>query len=244
MLALVTFDFWQTLLAETPEGLRRAHALRLAGVREALARAGHAYDGHAMAEADARALAAFEAIWREHRSMAAPEQIGMFLGALDPALPGALSAAELAAVTTAYEEPVLSHPPTVSPGAAEALRWCRARGLAVALISNTGRTPGTVLRRVLEGAGLLDAFLVLTFSDEAGVRKPATEIFRQTLARAGAGAEAAVHVGDDPVTDVAGARAVGMRALHYVPAGRSAAAPSDGVLRHFGELPAVLARFL
>jgi HAD-hyrolase-like len=53
------------------------------------------------------------------------------------------------------------------------------------------------------------------FSDEMGVRKPAAEIFHRVLDQTGVGPAVAVHVGDDPVTDVAGARGVGMRAIHY-----------------------------
>ena len=80
------------------------------------------------------------------------------------------------------------------------------------------------------------------FSDEMGVPKPAAEIFRRVLDQAGVGPAVAVHVGDDPVTDVAGARGVGMRAIHYVPDPWVTAAPADGVLHRFAELPGLLAR--
>jgi putative hydrolase of the HAD superfamily len=124
----------------------------------------------------------------------------------------------------------------------EAIRTLAGQGTVLGIVSNTGRTPGVVLRRLLERAGVLPAFRVLSFSDEVGTRKPAAEIFRRTLALAGCPPEAAVHIGDDAVNDVAGARAVGMRALHYVPGGGPAVEPADGVLRHFAELPALLGR--
>ncbi len=62
-LRLVTFDFWQTLLADTPEGSAAAHALRLSGVGEALRRAGFGYDPAALEAADLRALARLREIW-------------------------------------------------------------------------------------------------------------------------------------------------------------------------------------
>jgi FMN phosphatase YigB (HAD superfamily) len=75
-----------------------------------------------------------------------------------------------------------------------------------------------------------------------GVPKPAAEILRRVLDQAGVGPAVAVHVGEDPVTDVAGARGVGMRAIHHVPDPWVTAAPADGVLHRFAELPGLVAR--
>lgn len=242
-ITLVTFDFWQTLFAETPASGAAARALRLSGVREALGRAGRPYDAAALVAADARALAVLDGIWRARRDVAPAGQVRVFLEALDPALPGLLAPEERAAAEAAYAEPVLTHPPAVAPGAVATIRWLGTQGLTLGVISNTGRTPGSILRRLLDRTGVLDAFRVFSFSDEIGVRKPDPEIFRRTLAAAGCDPEAAVHVGDDPVNDVAGARAAGMRALHYAPDGGSPApATADGVLRHLAELPALLTR--
>ena len=186
MIRLVTLDFWQTLFADTRDGLRRAHVLRLEGVRETLAEAGRLYAGPELAAADARAGEAFAAVWREHRDMAPDEQLGTFLGILDPALPGALDAGTLDRVARAYQEPALTYRPEITPGAAEAVHALRASGLLLGVISNTGRTPGRVLRRLLGDAGLLPSFDVLAFSDEAGIRKPTPAIFRRVLDQAGA----------------------------------------------------------
>lgn len=241
---LVCFDFWQTLLADTPEGGAAAHALRLSGVGQALAEAGFRYEPAALETADIRALARLNEIWGAHRDVAPVEQVGVFLQALDPGLPAALPAAARAAVERAYATPVLTHAPVAVPGAVEAVRAVAGRGLVLAVISNTGRTPGAVLRRLLARAGVLDAFRVLSFSDEVGLRKPDPGIFQRTLAEAGCCPDAAVHVGDDPVSDVAGARAAGMRAVHYVPPGRPAAGAADLVVRDLAELPAALARLV
>jgi putative hydrolase of the HAD superfamily len=241
MIRLVTLDFWQTLFADTADSLRRAHALRLEGVRATLAEAGRLYEAAELAVADARAGEAFAAMWREHRDMSATEQVRRFLGTLAPDLPGRLAPETLERVGAAYQEPVLTHRPEITPGAAEAVLALRARGLQLGVISNTGRTPGWVLRRLLADADLLPCFDVLAFSDEAGVRKPAAAIFRRVLARVGVDPGSGAHVGDDAVSDVAGAHGVGMRAIHYVPRapGHEAA---DAVLRSFVDLPALVAR--
>jgi putative hydrolase of the HAD superfamily len=241
-LTLVTFDFWQTLCADTEESGRGARELRRDGVRAALAECGYRCDMATFEAADRRALAALDAIWTTARDVLPAEQLRVVLDALDPALPGKLPPAALATVARAYAEPVLTHCPVVAPGVVEAIRVLAARGLTLGIISNTGRTPGVVLRQLLDRAGVLSAFRVHSFSDEVGARKPTAEIFRRTLSAAGCGPEAAVHIGDDGVNDVGGARAVGMRALHYLPEGGPPADGATGVVRHFADLPDVVAR--
>lgn len=242
MIGLVTLDFWQTLFADTGDSLRRAHVLRLEGVREGLAEAGRLYNAAEVAEADARAGEALAAVWGEHRDMTADEQLWVFLGALDPALPAALDSRTVGRIARAYQEPALTHRPEITPAAAEAVEAIRARGLALAVISNTGRTPGRVLRQLLADAGLLQHFAVLAFSDERRVRKPATEMFRWVLDATGTEPARAVHVGDNAVADVGGARGAGMRAIHFVPDPSGPVAAADAVLRQFADLPALVAR--
>jgi len=110
------------------------------------------------------------------------------------------------------------------------------------IVSNTGRTPGVILRRVLDRHGLLGHFGAISYSDEVGVRKPDAEIFQATLARAGVRPEEAVHIGDNPDADVVGAQAVGMRAAHYTAGFRAPAARADLVVPDLAMLPAEVFR--
>ena len=55
---------------------------------------------------------------------------------------------------------------------------------------------------------------------EAGAAKPDPAIFEHALGAAGAPPETVVHVGDDPVRDVAGAAALGLRTVWMNPEGR------------------------
>jgi len=75
-----------------------------------------------------------------------------------------------------------------------------------------------------------------------GTRKPAAEIFRRVLDQVGVDSAGAVNVGDDAVNDVAGARGVGMRAIHYAPDPSTPEAIADGILRRFADLPVLVAR--
>jgi putative hydrolase of the HAD superfamily len=82
----------------------------------------------------------------------------------------------------------------------------RGRGLKLALLSNTGRD----LEAFVAHHGI-DVDVILT-SRLHGKTKPHETIFRAVLGRLLVDAANAVMVGDDPQDDVAGARAVGMRA--------------------------------
>ena len=87
-------------------------------------------------------------------------------------------------------------------------------------MSNTGRTPGWVLREVLTRYGLTERFDVLVFSDEHGACKPLPSIFETLLRGLGAAPAEAVFVGDNAYADVWGAQQAGMRAVLFDPPSR------------------------
>src|SRR5581483_2691805 len=69
------------------------------------------------------------------------------------------------------------------------------------------------LERLLIDLSIRDYFHVTVVSGRAGIEKPHPEIFRLALEGAGVDPEEAVHVGDNPNDDVAGAEAVGIRGV-------------------------------
>lgn len=238
MISTVTFDFWETLVKDSPENLNAQRALRAEALRLALSRAGAGLAVEEVEEAYDRSLTVLqERFWSRHRDPTYREQVRLVLDCAVPGVADRLTDDMLEAAVTAYISPVLSFPPALQSGAAEAVRGLAARGLTLGIISNTGRTPGIMLRRVLEAHDLLRHFSVISYSDEVGYRKPDPEIFRRTLARAGAAAPEAAHVGDNPVDDVAGARGAGMRAVHYAAGGRVGAPHADLVVTDLAELP-------
>jgi putative hydrolase of the HAD superfamily len=93
--------------------------------------------------------------------------------------------------------------------AAPALTELRGRGLRLVCVSNWDYALPEVLERV-GLARLLDGVVT-----SAGVRarKPDPKIFRKALELAGCGAGEALHVGDSSEEDIAGAEALGIRAL-------------------------------
>lgn len=227
----VTFDFWETLVEDSPKNLARQRARRMDALARTLRRAGRPLSAakvEAAYEHSERVL--HERFWSRDRDPAIREQVQMVLEIAAPGICAGLEPTLLEEAVTGYIDPVLHFPPALHPGAAEAVTGLAARGLALGIVSNTGRTPGIILRQILERYDLLRHFSVISYSDEVGYRKPDPEIFRRTLAALGAEARHAAHVGDNPVADVAGAQGVGMRGVHLAAGGRLPAAHADVVV--------------
>jgi len=242
MIDTVTIDFWGTLLSDTPENMERAKALRLEGIGMVLARSGHRITSQGLTRAYEASGQAMARRWRENRDWTIREQVSVFLNSLSPDLAAQLDNDTLKLVEEAYTTPALSFPPALSPGVREAVTALHDAGLTLCVISNSGRTPGLILRKLLKRYDLLGRFTVVTFSDELGYRKPHPEIFQHTLERAGRELHRAVHIGDDAEADVGGAKGIGMRAVYYAPNGdpHPTSLTPDATLRHFAELPDVL----
>ncbi len=102
------------------------------------------------------------------------------------------------------------------PDAAPALAELRSRGLQLACVSNWDCS----LPEVLERCGLGQALDAVSTSAGVGERKPDPAVFAAALAHAGCSPAEAVHVGDTPEEDVAGAHAAGMAALLLDRSGR------------------------
>lgn len=113
--------------------------------------------------------------------------------------------------------------------AAPALAELRTRGLRIVVVSNWDCSLGEVLGQV-GLRGLVDAIVV---SAQVGAPKPDARMFEAAVQVAGCAPTDAIHVGDSPDHDVAGARAAGIRALLLDRTG-------GGDLRSLGELPALL----
>ena len=93
-------------------------------------------------------------------------------------------------------------------------------GVARVVVSNWDVS----LRDVLDRTGLAPLLDGVVISAEVGAAKPDAAIFERALTVAGVGADEAVHVGDTPEVDVAGALAAGLHAIHLDRSGASAEA--------------------
>lgn len=133
---------------------------------------------------------------------------------------------------------------TVSQTVIPALEKLRARGLKLALVSNT-IIPAFALDRHLAQHGLLDFFPVRVYSSELGHRKPHAAIFEYALSRVGVRPEEALFVGDKLRNDVWGARRVGMKTVLRKPNSESRTHPlADFVVREVSELVSIIPMFV
>jgi len=97
------------------------------------------------------------------------------------------------------------------PDAIPAVQRVRATGRHVGLLTDVDEKFVRIILGAVRLAPLLNS---VTTSEAVGVGKPNPKIFRAALATAECAPEEAVLVGDSRTRDVAGAKAVGMLALH------------------------------
>jgi putative hydrolase of the HAD superfamily len=239
----VTFDCWGTLLLDSPASDERYMPRRVAGFERILRSEGVEAPRHELNQAYDASGRWLAHLWQKHQDVPVSQHVRKILQTLDPTLLQRLAPKVLSALIDAYASPAVQAPPEVDQGARGALETLAGRGLTLGVVSNVMRTPGSVLRQILDRSGLLAPLKVLTFSDECGIRKPDPEIFRLTLRQIGVAPEDAVHVGDDPVLDVEGARDAGMAVIQVTADGRATApVKPDLVISRLRDLPAALDR--
>lgn len=208
MLQAITFDFWGTLYADPDTR------------EERLRRLGDVLAHYRQPRPREELEAAYRWVWHlwkltwmeEHRSLSITEWVDGLLGHLNAPLPPEAKAELGQRLQEIYLD---GRKPVPVPGAAEALA-ALSRRYRLGLISDTGLSPGRILRQILHRDGLLSYFSALTFSDETGMTKPEPGQFLCTLEALGATPEGAAHIGDLPETDLVGARSVGMKAVLFL----------------------------
>jgi FMN phosphatase YigB (HAD superfamily) len=236
MLRAVTLDYWNTLFVDV-RGRERQR--RRSGIlQEELGGEGVDTSPAAIDQALQAGYDFFERVWRsEHRTPQCAETVDAVL--LDIGLHPSPGAHER--IVQRFEVLMLDVPPEPVPGAEYTLRLLAER-YKLAVICDTGFSPGSVLRELLARHDMLAPFDYLYFSNEHDACKPDPRAFLHTLAELGVRPPEAAHVGDLQRTDVAGAQAAGMIAVHFIGANNHDAPRStaDLVVRHFDELPVAL----
>ena len=93
--------------------------------------------------------------------------------------------------------------------------------------------------------GLADYFRFALCAEDLGIGKPDPAPFLEALRRGEVDAGAAVHIGDHPGDDIAGAKRAGLRAVWFNPQGKAWAGDQapDAEIQRLSQLPDVLARW-
>jgi len=235
-LEAVTFDFWGTLFKWRGTTME----IRKEGVRRFVARHRAELAPELVDEVFQAGIDRGTAAWKATRPFG-PEAIAEHL----------LAELRLEAPPGAREElrSLLEDPEpdgTLEPveGVAEAVAGLSRRRIRLGIVCDSGMMVGRVLRSRLERSGLAPYFepSALAFSDEVGVTKPRPEIFLKALDALRVRPAAAAHVGDLHFTDMAGAKALGMRTVRFKGFNDddSEGPEGDAVIDRYEDLPAAL----
>jgi putative hydrolase of the HAD superfamily len=205
----ITFDFWATLYQpKTVDYTQRI--LRLKETIET--HSNNTFEVEQFQSAVKVARESWSQTWlEEYRTITASEWLEILLLHLPAVLPPPL----FQEIEAGLENSIFQDPPALAPKI-KTLLPNLAKAYKLGVISDTGLTPGRVLREILSNDGILEFFSCLTFSDEVGRSKPHARPFLTTLNRLGVLPQEAVHVGDLLRTDIAGAKHTGMRAVQYI----------------------------
>jgi putative hydrolase of the HAD superfamily len=204
LIKAVTFDLWNTIFSEIHYGGRRVRLLR-----NILASEGFRIEANRVKTAYSSAMKYFELAWSENwRHVDAAELIDHLLEKLGTKLP----VKSRSQVVEEFESVIFDDPPCLIEGAEIMLESLSNRH-KIGLVSNAGVTPGRILRIVLKRRKILNYFQSTVFSDEVGYHKPHSAIFHEALKTLEVIPEEVIHIGDMLETDVAGAKAIGMKAI-------------------------------
>ena len=209
----ITFDLWNTLIRDVSGGGVARAKRRIDATTAILSEYGVGCSREKVSEVYWDSQQKFETVRTRGLDTDFETQLDDFLDSIEPGLSTSLETEGKERVSERHLNAFLEHPPALMPGVLETLSTLTEEGYRVALICNSGTTPGSLARKFLADIGIAKYLLHLTFSDEERIAKPAPSLFLDTLDAIGTGTGESVHVGDRPETDILGAQRVGMKAV-------------------------------
>lgn len=216
----VGFDLWETLITNSHEASQQQERARVTKLAAKLRDLGvDVSDEHLSAAHKQVWQRCHELYWSRDIDIPTMQQLIHFVEILSCEVDDE----HLRQLEEIYATAVLDHPPELVDGAIETLEALRRGGLRTGLISNTGRTPGTTLRRLLGDLGLAQSLDAMVFSNEHLVCKPQRPIFEALAEQLNLPPAAIAFVGDNRDADVYGAVKSGMFAIHFARASKGTA---------------------
>lgn len=244
MIQAVTFDFWDTLVADDSDEPRRAALglptkpqARLQLLFDEITQYHPDVTPEQISQAFAYANGRFRDEWKnEHRTPTVAARLQEAYNFLKvPVTPG------FQELVRKIEEMEIVIPPTFVPGVRDVIGQLAQR-YALGIVSDTIHTSGRGIRTLLERQGVLAYFRSLVFSDEVGASKPKPVVFTRASSELGVPLAQLVHVGDRESNDVDGPLAVGAKSILFtglIDRG-SASTRANAVCRDFAQLPNVI----
>ena len=210
MFKAITFDFWQTLYADSDSNWQQRQQVRIQRCHTYLS--GQSYtctlDDVGFGLQEAYNLVA--SLWKEHRGISVERCMHRFAEVLHLQL----NSEEIAALIECLGAACLEVPPVLMPHLKPVLSRLSEQ-CPLGIVSDSALTPGRFARKLMARDDILKYFTAFTFSDETDYTKPEVVQFHSTLARLDAVPEEAVHIGDIFRTDIVGAKNAGMKAIRF-----------------------------
>ena len=217
MIQAITFDFWDTLVADDSDEKRRAALglptkpqARLQLLVDDITQHHPSITPEQISEAFKYANQQFNHAWKkEHHTPSVASRLKNAYDYLNiPTTPG------FAEVVRKVQDMEVMIPPNFVPGVNETLAEL-SQHYTLAIISDTIHTTGKGLRTLMERQGVLQYFRVFVFSDEAGASKPSPIVFERVSKELGVPFAQMVHVGDRESNDVQGPLSMGMKSVLF-----------------------------
>lgn len=244
MIKAVTFDFWDTLVADDSDEPRRAALglptkpqARLQLLMDEILENHPHVTPEQVSQAFAHANDRFRHAWKnEHHTPTVAARLQEAFNFLKVSItPGFQD------LVRQVEEMEVTIPPNFVPGARDVLAQL-AGSYSLGIVSDTIHTSGRGIRTLLERQGVLKYFRSFIFSDEVGASKPKPVVFMRASSELGVPLAEIVHVGDRESNDVDGPLAVGMKSILFtglVDRG-SAQTRANAICQEFSQLPNVI----
>lgn len=210
MFKAITFDFWQTLYADTLENWQKRQAIRVDNCHKYLINQGYSCKVSDIEIGMEDAYGVATSRWHQHRGVSVQTCMLKFAETLELTL----DETEIASLIVCLGNAFLASPPIlishIKPVLARLSENC-----PLGIISDSALTPGSYARQLMERDEILHYFSAFTFSDETERTKPEVVQFNSTLQQLNAKPEDAVHIGDIVRTDIVGAKNAGMKAIRF-----------------------------
>lgn len=207
MIKLITFDLWNTIF-DSSNG-RERNDMRTDALIEELSE--YNISRESINSMIAEVGEYFNGLWvKEQRTPSSEEMVSYIWTKYE--LPA--NETKQSKLVRTFQEAVLIYLPVLNPGVKEVIDKLEKK-YVLGIISDTGFSPGNILRTMLNNEEILHYFSYFSFSNEIGYAKPHRSMFDNIFEKSGISAEFGVHIGDIERTDVVGAKNAGMTAIKY-----------------------------
>lgn len=242
MFKAITFDYWQTLYADTQENWEKRQVVRIDNFHEHLTEQGYSCKKDDIAVGLDDAYKVSMTCWYEHKGVSVEKCLMAFAESLELSF----DETEIAALIVCLGNAFMAAPPVLIAHVKPMLESLSEK-YALGIISDSALSPGKYARKLMERDGIYQYFSAFTFSDETEHTKPEVVQFISTLEQLNAKPIEAVHVGDIVRTDIVGAKNAKMKAIRFAGFNKSETDDtlSDAVIddyRHLEDTIAVLSK--